>query len=301
MTSHSAEACAVTGASGYVGSILVEALRGRMPVVEMMRHPKSETGARWSLESGAAAGEILRKNSVTTLIHAAWDMRASSLRGMEETCVRGSAALFDAARRAGVKRIVFISTFSAFDGCRSAYGRTKLAVEKMLEGEAGVVFRPGHVFGSKPGGVFGNILRQVRSGTILPVIGTGAAPQYLLHEKTLSESIARAVSGDFDSTRGAPIALAHPRPWPFRDLLQSIAASEHRKVTLVPVPWPLLFGGLRAAEALGLNLPFRSDSVISFVHYNRAPDFDFPASLGIDPIPWTPAPGPQPDSTLTDV
>jgi hypothetical protein len=108
---------------------------------------------------------------------------------------------------------------------------------------------------------------------VLPIIGSGRTPQYMLHEKTLSESIVRAVSGDFDHTRGAAITLAHPTPWPFRDLVRSIATAERRKVTLVPVPWPLLYGGIRLGEGLGLKLPFRSDSIISFVYSDREPDF----------------------------
>jgi len=215
-------------------------------------------------------------------------MRATSPAEMERICVRGSAELFDEARRSGVERIVFISSISAFEGCRSAYGRTKLAVEKMLAGQASVVFRPGHVFGPRPGGVFGSILRQVRTSRVLPIIGSGQTPQYMLHEKTLSECILRAVSGDFDGTRGAPITLAHPTAWMFRDLVRSIATTEQRNLTLAPIPWPLLFGGMRAGETLGLKLPFRSDSVISFVYCNRTPDFKLLNALGIRPIPYAP-------------
>ena len=38
-------------------------------------------------------------------------------------------ALLDAARAAGVGRVLFVSSISAYDGCRSAYGRGKLRVE----------------------------------------------------------------------------------------------------------------------------------------------------------------------------
>ncbi len=99
----------------------------------------------------------------------------------------------------------------------------------------------------------------------------------------------RAVRGDFDHLRAAPITLAHPRPWRFRDLVQGIAASEERRITLVPLPWPMLFAGIRVGEAFGMDLPFRSDSVISFVHYDRNPDFSVMHSLGIEPMPYEPA------------
>ena len=288
MTPQNAGVCAVTGASGYVGSIIVQALRPHIPVVEMVRNPSSASAIQWSLDSREGIQETLQAHNVRTLVHAAWDMRATTLRDMEQTCVQGSAALFEAARRAGVERIVFISTISAFDSCQSAYGKTKLSVEKLLQG-ASVVLRPGLVFGPRPGGVFGGIRNQVRNSRILPIIGSGHNPQYLLHEQTLGQSVRRAVSGEFDQTRGFPITLAHPKPWPFRDLVRSIAASENRQVTLVPVPWPVLFAGIRTGEALGLKLPFRSDSIVSFVHYNRNPDFAPQRSLGIEPIPYLPS------------
>jgi hypothetical protein len=175
---------------------------------------------------------------------------------------------------------------SAFEGCRSSYGKAKLSVEKLLQGSSNIVFRFGLVFGDQPGGVFGGIRRQVHNRRILPIIGNGLAPQYLLHEKTLTESILRAVCGDFDRAHGVPITLAYPEPWPFRDLVNSIAASESRRVVLIPVPHQLLYAGLRAGEAIGLKLPFRSDSVISFIHFNRSPDFSMLNLLGIDPLPY---------------
>jgi hypothetical protein len=159
-------------------------------------------------------------------------------------------------------------------------------VEKLLLGTSNVVFRLGLVFGDKSGGVFGDIRKQVQNSRILPIIGNGMAPQYLLHERTLAKTILRAVSGTFDRAGGVPISLAFPEPWRFRDLVRSIAASESRQVVLIPVPWQLLYVGLRAGEAIGLKLPFRSDSVISFIHCNRSPEFSMLNLFGIDPLPY---------------
>jgi nucleoside-diphosphate-sugar epimerase len=266
----------------------MQELQKHLPVVAMVRHPKSDDDIAWSLESGQDIAKALRARNVKTLIHAAWDMRANSLLEMERVCVQGSEALFNEAGRAGVERIVFISSISAFNGCRSSYGKAKLMVEKLLRGSSNIVFRFGLVFGDKPGGVFGGIRRQVQNSRILPIIGSGRSPQYLLHEKTLAESILRAVRGEFDRTCGAPITLAYPEPWRFCDLVKSIAASEGRQVALMPVPWQLLFAGLRTGEALGLNLPFRSDSVLSFAYYDRNPDFSLLRTLEIDPLPYDP-------------
>jgi nucleoside-diphosphate-sugar epimerase len=291
--------CAMTGSTGYVGSILAQALRKQGPLLELVRTPRKEGDVAWSLESEQELAATLHQHRVETLVHAAWDMRASSYETMERICVRGSARLFQAATEAGVRRIVFLSTISAFAGCRSAYGRSKLAVEGLLAQHSGIILRPGLVFGTtlgetnpdgtKPGGgVFGSIRKQVRSKRVVPLIGSGRSPQYLLHEETLAQTVARAARGEFDRYGSTPITLAHPQPWPFAELVRSIAAAEGRRITLLPVPWRLLYAGLRSAEALQLEPPFRSDSVLSFVHYDRHPDFSMLAALGIDPIPYHP-------------
>jgi nucleoside-diphosphate-sugar epimerase len=100
------------------------------------------------------------------------------MRQMEATCVAGSARLFDAARAAGVQRLIFISTISAFDRARAAYGRSKFLVEKLALERGGLVIRLGLVYGEKFGGVFGNIRDVVRRFRVVPLIGSGMAPQY---------------------------------------------------------------------------------------------------------------------------
>jgi len=279
--------CAITGISGYVGSVLRAALGREMQVVGLSRRPAGNPAdLQWEFCSDRDITPDLRSRKVDVLIHAAWDMHSSSLGQLRRVCVDGSRRLYRMAREAGVKRIVFISTISAFDGCRSAYGRSKLEVEQLTQAMGGIVLRAGLVFGPCSGGSFGVIRDQVRANSFVPVIGSGRAPQYLLHERTLGDIALRAATGEVDCFAGDPIVLAHPQAWPFRELVLKIAQAEHRKVTIVPTPWRLLYAGLRSAEALHVNLPIRSDSVISFVYQNPAPDFSKLCKCKIVPLPF---------------
>lgn len=280
------QVCAITGASGYVGSVLASALASQNRVVELSRKPRSVDAIEWSLESDHDIADRLRTFGVRTLVHAAWDMRSSSPGEIGRICVDGSARLFDQAVRAGVERIVFISTISAFNECRSVYGKAKLSVEGRLGGlpVTPVVLRPGLVYGESPGGVFGGIQARVRKGGVVPLIGRGAEPQYLLHQSTLAAAIVRAVGGDFDRMNGRPITLAHPEPVAFRDLVGGIAGKEGHEARLLSVPWQLLYLGAKAGEFIGVQLPFRSDSIISFVNCDRHPDFTALAELRIEPV-----------------
>jgi nucleoside-diphosphate-sugar epimerase len=275
---------AVTGANGYVGSLIARALAAQAEVVGMVRKPRGPEDIAWSFDADPESLEsALRQRGVTHLIHAAWDMKANSLSAMERGCVGGSSRLFAAATAAGVERTTFISSISAFAGARSAYGRSKLMVEEMIHSRQGVVLRLGLVYGEGDGGVYGNLKRIVAKAHIIPMIGDGGAPQYLLHERTLAEVVQRAVRGDFEGSL-RPLTVAQPEGIAFRALLGAIAAAQKKQITCVPVPWRLLYLGLKTAETAGLKLNFRSDSVISFIFQNPAPDFEALARYGVDPI-----------------
>jgi nucleoside-diphosphate-sugar epimerase len=275
---------AITGANGHVGSLIVGALAPQARIVRLVRNVQGSDDIAWSFAADPAEfAAVLRARGVTHLVHAAWDMSANALADLERSCVTGSANLLAAAAAAGIDKTIFISTISAFAGARSAYGRSKLMVEQMVLDRRGIVLRFGLVYGDGDDGVFGNMKKIVRSARIVPMIGDGRAPQYLLHERTLAEAVRKAIDGALDGA-GSPITVAQPEPIVFRDLLRHLAASERRTITLVALPWRLLYWGLKCAETIGLKLNFRSDSIISFVYQNPAPDFRAMTAHGIEPV-----------------
>jgi nucleoside-diphosphate-sugar epimerase len=259
---------AVTGANGYVGGVICAALGPE--TLRLVRRPTGPADVAWSF--GDDPTEVLRARGVTRVVHAAWDMKASRLAELEAGCVAGSRILLKAATAAGAA-FTFISTISAFEGARSAYGKAKLQVERMVLAAGGNVLRPGLVYGDGEGGMFGSLRKTVGKARLIPLIGDGSAPQYLLDEKVL----AQAVLADFDGV----VTVADPAPVPFRELLLRIAVEESRQVRLVPVPWQVFYAGFRGAEILGLRLGFKSDSVLSLVFQNPAPDFGPMRRLGI--------------------
>ncbi len=148
--------CALTGAHGYVGSALRRGLTAAgWTVVSLSRREKlAGDEIRWSLENASASGpnalrEELRRRQVSAVVHAAWDLRLVRPRDLERVNVQGSLRLLDEAQAADVPRFVFISSISAFDEAESYYGKTKLAVEREVTRQGGVVIRPGLVYGER--------------------------------------------------------------------------------------------------------------------------------------------------------
>lgn len=276
--------CAITGASGYVGSRLMASLARNVDVVPITRR-ESPNAIQWDMANPTDISEVLRTHGVKTLVHAAWDFSHPNPKENERVNVEGSRRLFESAAKAGVERIVFLSTISAFTGARSMYGQSKMRVEQLaLASSNGAVIRPGLVWGTGPGGMFGALTKQVTQGSIIPLIGSGRYPQYLVHEEDLGTAILRAAAGPWEAT--TPVTVANPEPWLLRDLIQTIARNHGRKVTLVPLPWRAIYTGLKSAELAGAKLGFRSDSVLSLVYQNPAPNFTLADRLQLPRRPY---------------
>jgi len=266
--------CAVTGATGYVGSRIASALAAAFDVVPMGRSVGGE-GIRWQMDAAQEVTAELRSRNVTVLVHSAWDFSHPDGAANWKSNVDGSRRLIACAGAADVQQIIFISTISAFEDARSEYGKSKLAVERTVLASGGTVIRPGLVWGERPGGMFGSLRQQVSKGGIVPIIGDGRYPQYLIHEDDLAAIVLRAAKGEFS---GRTLTVAHPRPWLLRDLILRLAAEAGKTVRLVGVPWRVIYAGLKIAETLGLKLGFRSDSVVSLVYQDSAPQIssEFP-------------------------
>ena len=167
---------AVTGASGYVGSLIVRALSEEMRVVSLVRTPKSNSDHVWYFDmSEHEMAETLRLAAVTHVIHSAWEMQGSSLGELERICVTGTKRLIAATKAVGMLQVIFISTISAFEGARSSYGKTKLEAEAVVRAQGGIVLRLGMVWGTGKGGMFGSLSALVTRFRVIPLMQIGRA------------------------------------------------------------------------------------------------------------------------------
>jgi nucleoside-diphosphate-sugar epimerase len=159
-------------------------------------------------------------------------------------------------------------------------GRVKLEIEKIALDNGALVIRPGLVYGSGPGGMFGRLAAQIRSSSVIPMIGAGSQIQFLIHNEDLSAFIEKFAAGKIQI---APTVLsaANEQPWPFKQLLQEIARGLGKKPKFIPLPWRLVWLGLKSAEVCGLKLNFRSDSLVSLMNQNPATDFSANAKAGL--------------------
>jgi nucleoside-diphosphate-sugar epimerase len=281
----SPQRCAVTGAAGYVGSAIARHFADRGWIVfEFTRRPplnavSNRVHVPFQLESPIDPG-IFRDNNIRALIHCAYDFRPVKWKHIHRINVEGSARLLQAAKKAGVGRMIFLSSISAFEGCSSLYGKAKLGIERVAADLGACIIRPGLVYGTQSsGGMFGSLQRSVAGSSTIPLIGSGRYMQYLVHADDLCELILKLSSGAVQFPV-APLVAASPHGWQIRALLRALAAAQKKTVKLIPLPWQLVWLPLKALEIVGISPPFRSDSVISLVRQNPRPDFSLATQIG---------------------
>src|SRR5262245_41056390 len=168
----------LTGGHGFIGSRVTRALSGRGHTVRLLLREKSKTHRIDDVPFERAKGDVRDKASLVeamkgmeSCIHLAsvssWkDIRSNVL---EPTVIDGTKNLLEAAKEAGLKRVVFVSSILAvnastepkvFDesspfelsNTKLRYSLAKHEAEKMVLAAAGngvetVIVNPGEVYG----------------------------------------------------------------------------------------------------------------------------------------------------------
>ena len=275
--------CAITGANGYVGSRIVNHFSQHGWAVCELRHRQgrllSHSGSQvsYSLELGLDP-EILIDYDV--LIHCAYDFRPVRWDEILDVNVRGSERLFEAARIAGMRKIILISTMGAFAGCMSLYGRAKLQIEEKASRMSACIIRPGLVFGKNAGGMVGALNRMVSSWRVMPLVGEENQMLHLAHEADLCALVRRCAERKDGVLK--PILAASEKGKTFREMLEVLSAAHKKRLVFVRMPWRFVWVALKCSEVLGLRFGFRSDSLISFVNKVPNPDFALIREMGVE-------------------
>lgn len=261
---------AVTGASGFLGRRIVELALGRdCSVVATSRGRGPITFGRGITFHAAEITDLdaLARafDNCEVVIHCAalsvdWGPREAFRR----INVEGTRTVVEAARRAGVRRLVHVSSTSVyFDfsdklGLRedaalprpaNAYAASKQAAER-IAGDF-----PGEVFVMRPRGLFGpgdphllpRLLQVSRRGP-LPLLRGGAAKVDITEvgvaaDAALAMAVAQAsAAGIYNVSHGEPITVV--------GLVERLFSGLGRPLRWRRLPWPAVYAAARALELL---------------------------------------------------
>lgn len=234
-----AEQILITGANGYIGRRLVQIALSQGRSVTVLA--RSNRGAslnvvcsEWELGAdlpNSALGEMR-----SALLHLAHDWTDRNQDGIN---FRGSRLLLTDARRAGVKRFVFVSSISARADALNAYGRIKWRIEQILDGTDTVAARVGLVYGGPVRGMYRLLLKLVSLIPILPMVDPWRLVQPIHVDEVCHGLLALA-----DGEMTGRIGLAGPVPVTFAEFLKTLAREGcAASLTVFSVPLRLVLLG----------------------------------------------------------
>ena len=238
---------AVTGGTGFVGGHLIAAARSAgwslRALTRGWRPP--EDGIDW------VEGALDRPDSLARLcagadsvVHAAGLINAPDRAGFEAVNVGGTAAMVDAARRAGVRRFVHISSLVAREPGLSDYGWSKAKSERVIaaSGLDWTIVRPPALYGPGDRETF-ELFRMAHRGlALLPPRGGRFS---LLHVEDLCRLVL-AILADPD-TQGATYEPDDgvENGWDHRHFARTLGRILGRRAATLAMPKMVMKGASR--------------------------------------------------------
>lgn len=243
----------VTGASGYIGTRLIERARRRgYEIVALGSRPAGTDIASFPWRLGETPPPAAFAGA-TAMVHLAHDWASDRANGAGPGNANpaGAEVLARAAREAGVARLVFASTTSARPQALNAYGKIKFAIEERLralphsEGRV-ICARIGLVYGGPERAMYG-LMSKLAGLPVIPMIGLDREVQPIHLDEVCDGLLALALD---PSAERQTVVLAGPVPVTFGNWLRTLRRVRHgRRLRLIPVPTAFALMACDASKA----------------------------------------------------
>jgi NADH dehydrogenase len=265
---------AVFGGSGFLGRYVVRALAGagwrvravsRRPYLAGHLQPMGDVGQIHAVQANvrhahSVSVPVTGAKAVINLVGISTKVGAQTLTAVN---VGGARAVARAAREAGVKTLIHVSTICAHSKS-SDLGRSKAEGEAAVleEFPDAIIFRPCLMFGAEDR-LFNRIAAFARLSPLIPLIGGGRTKVQLVYVGDIAAAIVAASAGR--AKPGVTYELGGPDIICYRKLVDQALTWSGRRSWYVSVPHWLGKAAVAATVALPNRLrPFTVDQMAMF-------------------------------------
>jgi nucleoside-diphosphate-sugar epimerase len=293
---------AIFGGTGFVGGYLLEALLDAGHEPRVLVRPGSEGKVRAAGRCRLVAGDIGSDAAIRTTLQSCdaaiyniGILRAFPSQGItfEELQFNGLVRVVDAAKQAGVQRLLLMSANGVKSG-GTAYQDTKYRAEQYaMQSPLDVtVFRPSVIFGDPRGTMeFASQLHRDMVAMPLPAVGffSGLRPgegkilMSPVHILDVAQAFIHAL--EESSTTGKIYSLGGPEILSWQDMIQRIASAVGRKKRILPMPVQVMKIGATLLDWLP-PFPVTRDQLTMLTEGNTADPADIQTLIGHMPRPF---------------
>ncbi len=293
---------AIFGGTGFVGSYLVDALLGAGHEPVLLVRAGSEHKVRPSQSVKTVTGDLSDPQAIESVlagvdavIYNVGILREQPGKGItfERLQYRGAVRVIEAARRAGISRLLLMSA----NGVRmpgTPYQETKYRAEEFARssGMDVTIFRPSVIFGDPRGTYeFATQLHREMVSPPLPGIGfhngwsteSGEIRMSPVHVEDVARAFVDALEDD--ETIGQTYVLGGPESLSWTDMLKRVADATGRHKTILPMPISLMRLGATMFDWLPF-FPVTRDQLTMLSEGNEVETNDVRDLTGRDPTPF---------------
>jgi dihydroflavonol-4-reductase len=290
----------VTGATGFVGSHLVEALQRSAAQVTVLARSAAKAAALNAGSARVVNGDLHDRQGIEQAVadqdvvyHVAGVVAARNEAEFLRANRDGTRNILEAVQRSGTARFVLVSSLAAggpsapgapLTGSEpprpvTAYGRSKLAAEQVVRSASipWTIIRPPIVYGPRDREVL-KVFRLARLG-VAPVLGSGTQELSAVHAADLADALIAAGTGT--SSVGRTYNACHAEIFTSGEFGRAVGAAMGRAVLSVPVPRRAGQAVLAITETIA-----RLTGNVTILTSDKANEFFQPAWTG-DPSPLT--------------
>lgn len=281
----------VSGGVGVMGARLVKDLVAAGHRVRALTLPGDPYVSRLDgVDAEIVFGDITRPETlaapftgVTTVFHLAGVIISNDHTIFRRVNTEGTRNMVEAARRAGVRHFVFVSSTSAIDPI-SEYALSKAAAEEIVRssGMAWTIVRPTLVYERGGGLEFMGFLESLLKYPVVPFVGKGRALKNPVHVDDMGRGLLAIAENPkshgktYNFTGGEEISI--------RDLARLMLRHQGVSRPFLHIPLPICRAAAFVMEATMKNPPLTSYA-ITRIEQNATPDnSEARRDLGYNPI-----------------
>ncbi len=277
----------VTGATGFTGARVVplllkngyevrclyRATSDRSVILPALENADYAKNIEWTL------GELSDTASLTTTMQG-----ADALVNIASLGFGHADSIICAAKDAGIKRAIFISTTAIFTQLNARSKKVRVAAELAIEtsGLKYTILRPTMIYGSPRDRNMWRLIRFVRYSPIVPVFGDGNSLQQPIHVDDVAAAILGCLKADI--TIGKSYNIAGKHPLTYNQVIDTIARQMNKRVWKLHIPSKPVIALLSLLERIRIPFPIKAEQVLRLNENKNFNYADAQRDFGFSPL-----------------
>lgn len=257
----------LTGATGFTGSRVVSLLLKNGYDVRCLYRASSDRSALSDSKIEWIEGDLSDTQTLTSAMQG-----TDTLVNIASLGFGHADSIIRAAKDAGIKRAIFISTTAIFTQLNARSKTVRAAAELAIEtsGLKYTILRPTMIYGSPRDRNMWRLIRFIGYSPIIPVFGDGKSLQQPVYVDDVAQAVVSCLSND--KTIGKSYNIAGKHPLTYNEVIDTIARQMNKRVWKLHIPSKSVVSLLSFFERLRIPFPIKAEQILRL---NENKDFSY--------------------------